>query len=157
MLHRFLPPAILALSVPAAMVVGELPALGQVGSGQRGARIIGQVTIHERIVIRVPRSVAPYSPSPPPTGWRERKGPKCLATGDIAAAAIAAPAAVDLLLIDGRRVRARLDRECRSADFYSGLYIRPGADGRICADRDAIRVRSGAACAIDDFRLLRGR
>ena len=73
----------------------------------------------------------------------------------IVAAAIAVPAAVDFLLADGRWMRARLEGDCRSADFYSGLYIRPGPDGQVCADRDPIRIRSGAKCQINTFKLLK--
>lgn len=144
-----LAPIALALAAPMALSAAEPQVT------------VGQITIHERIVVRVPRARPAYpvggAPVPPPASWHEKKGPKCLGIGEIAAAAIVAPAAVDLLLVDGRRVRARLERDCRSADFYSGLYIRPGPDGRICADRDAIRVRSGATCEIDDFRLLAAR
>ena len=112
-----------------------------------------QVTIYQhRVVIRVPRmTVARRGPEPQ---WKEKKGPKCLVPRELAGAVIAAPAAVDLIMVDGRRMRARLHRDCRSADFYSGLYLKPGPDGRVCADRDAFRVRSGARCEINDFRQL---
>jgi len=114
--------------------------------------VVQRWTIHERIVIRVPRS----TPSPvSPIRWSEHKAPRCLKLAEVAAATIAAPSSVDLLMSDGRRVRARLDGDCRSADFYSGFYVKPGADGKLCADRDAIRIRSGAACEIDTFKLLR--
>ncbi|MFS0773301.1 hypothetical protein [Sphingomonas sp. 1P08PE] len=146
MAHPAFPVSLIALS--AAAVLGEAP---------EGAR--AQVLIHERITIRVPRmSTAPIQRIVSPrSDWKEHKAPKCLGMGAIAAAAIAVPAAVDLLLVDGRWMRARLAGDCRSADFYSGLYIRPGPDGQVCADRDAIRVRSGARCQIDTFKLLKPR
>lgn len=113
--------------------------------------VVTRWTIHERIVVRVPRT----EPGPAsPVRWKEHKGPRCLKLGEVGAATIAAPASVDLLMSDGRRVRAHLDGDCRSADFYSGFYVRPGPDGKLCADRDAIRIRSGAACEIDTFKLL---
>ncbi|WP_245739019.1 hypothetical protein [Sphingomonas rubra] len=116
--------------------------------------VVQRWTIHERVVIRVPRTEAgPASP----VRWRERKAPRCLKLTEVSAATIAAPASVDLLMSDGRRIRARLEGECRSAGFYSGFYVRPGSDGMLCADRDVIRIRSGAACAIDRFRLLTQR
>ena len=31
----------------------------------------------------------------------------------------------------------------------------PAADGKICADRDAIRARSGVSCPIDSFKVLK--
>jgi hypothetical protein len=42
-------------------------------------------------------------------------------------------------------------------DYYFGVYVRPNADGMICADRDAFRARSGGSCGIERFRLLRPR
>ena len=111
-----------------------------------------QVTIYrQRIVIRVPR-MSPVRVVP--AEWKEKKGPKCVAPRELAGAMIAGPTAVDLLMTDGRRMRARLDKDCRSADFYSGLYLKPGPDGQVCADRDAFRVRSGTRCQIHDFRQL---
>lgn len=147
--HPAIPTSLLALSAPFAVTMIEpvRPA---------GA----QMVIHERITIRVPRMpvAAPLSrPKPGKGGWKEKKGPDCLDIGAVGAATIAAPNSVDLLMGDGRWMRARLERDCRSVDFYSGLYIRPGRDGRICADRDAIRVRSGGQCQIDSFKLLVAR
>ena len=51
-------------------------------------------------------------------------------------------------------MRARLQDECPALDYYRGFYVRPQPDGRICADRDAIRTRSGGDCGIDRFRRL---
>lgn len=129
-----------------------LPAMLVAGDG--GGRVVGSWTIHERIVVRVPRMSAAARAQVAPIEWKERKGPKCLALGEVGAATIAAPSSIDLLMGDGRRIRAKLEGDCRSADFYSGFYVRPGVDGKLCADRDAIRIRSGAACAIEHFRLL---
>ena len=117
------------------------------------------VLIRERITIRrVPRMpmAAPTLAKPVPMvrGWRERKGPKCVPVDRLAGASIVAPMAIDLLTVDGRRLRARLDHDCSSMDYYSGLYIRPGEDGQVCARRDSIRVRSGARCGIAMFRTL---
>ncbi len=145
----------ISLAIPLAVVaLSTAAALAGPASIARA-----QVLVHERITIRVPRmSTAPIQRIVSPRrDWKERKGPKCLDIGIIAAAAIAVPTAIDLLLDDGRWMRARLARDCRSAAFYSGLYIRPGRDGAICADRDAIRVRSGATCPIESFKRLEPR
>lgn len=141
-----LPLALLALAAPAAMAADADP------RSQQGPQVL---FLRQRVVIRVPRMpvAAPAQRKPAP-GWKEHKGPKCLQSQDLAGALIAAPAVVDLLLVDGRRMRAKLDRDCRSADFYSGLYLKLGPDGRVCADRDAFRVRSGARCEINSFRRL---
>lgn len=141
-------PALLALAAPAALATAEEPRVQ-----------LAQVTIHERIIIRVPRMriarlPAGRVPIASPVTWKEKKGPACVPAARLAAVMIAAPSAIDLVLIGGQRVRAKLDRDCRSIDFYAGLYIRPGSDGQVCADRDVIRVRSGGSCAIDAFKLL---
>ena len=137
---------LLALAAPVA-ASGDAPAV------DRGVQL-AQLTIQQRIVIRVPMT-APAAVAPPkPIRWQEKKGPRCIAAQSMAGALISAPNQVDLVLVGGRRVRAKLDGDCRPLDFYSGFYVRPAADGMICAGRDPIRVRSGAACEIEKFRLL---
>ena len=115
---------------------------------------VAQLTIQQRVVIRVPRMPAAQAPAPRPITWKEKKGPKCVGAQTMAGALVSAPNQVDLVLIGGKRVRAKLDGDCRPLDFYSGFYVRPAKDGMICADRDAIRVRSGASCQIDTFKAL---
>ena len=115
---------------------------------------LARLTIQQRVVIRVPRMQPAPAFVPKPVRWKEKKGPKCVAAQTMAGALISAPNRVDLVLMGGKRVRAKLDGDCRPLDFYSGFYVRPAKDGMICADRDAIRVRSGASCQIDEFKLL---
>lgn len=117
-------------------------------------RQLAPLTIQQRVVIRVPRMLTTATPLPAPTKWKERKGPKCVPAQAMAGALISAGKQVDLVLIGGKRVRAKLDGDCKPLDFYSGFYVRPAKDGMICADRDAIRVRSGASCRIDEFKVL---
>ena len=137
-------------ALPVTLLALVLPALASAD----GRVEVAQLTIHERIVIRVPRMAAPPAPQPQPVRWKERKGPRCVAAATMAGALITAPDQVDLVLIGGKRVRAKLDSDCRPLDYYSGFYVRPAADGMICAGRDPIRVRSGASCGIDKFRVL---
>lgn len=140
--HPALPVTLLALALP-ALVAGD----------RAGSRVgLAQLTLHERIVIRVPQVVGP--PAPAPVRWKEKKGPKCVAAASMAGALITARNQVDLVLVGGKRVRVRLDGDCKPLDYYGGFYLRPSGDGMICADRDAIRVRSGASCGIDQFKLL---
>jgi len=118
---------------------------------------VAQLTLHQRIIIRIPR--LPFTRSrkdDPPEGirWEEKKGPKCVPMVRIEGALLAAPASVDLIIEDGNRVRAKLDKNCPSLDFYSGFYLKPTADGMVCADRDSFRTRSGGSCGIDDFKRL---
>ena len=85
--------------------------------------------------------------------WVERKGPKCLPAAMIVGAAMASPSAIDFVMRDRRRVRARLDSDCAGLDFYGGFYVEPG-DGAVCARREEIRSRAGSTCRIERFRAL---
>lgn len=146
MLHPALPITLFALAAPAVAVVP---------SDLAGVRI---AQIHERIIIRVPRmshrSLAKTTSAAAPE-FKEHKGPKCVAVGDIAGATLGKPGRVDLMMDNGTRLRAKLDGDCKPLDYYTGFYIRPAADGLICQDRDAIRMRSGATCEIEGFKSLR--
>lgn len=119
----------------------------------------GQLLFHQHIVIRIPRMPvaepmrAPEPPLPS-VEWQEKDGPKCVASDDLIAATIPADDRVDLMLRGGERLRARLDKKCRTLDFYTGFYVTAGHDGRVCARRDSIRTRSGDDCGIDKFRRL---
>ena len=117
-----------------------------------GVRIAqSSITLRSMIVrVPVPRATA----VPAPQRWRERRGPKCVPLAGIAGAQIVEEESVDLILRGGRRVRAELDRACPALDYYSGFYLRPTADGQVCADRDTVHARSGGACQIERFRLL---
>jgi hypothetical protein len=117
---------------------------------------VTQWSFQEHIVIHVPRVPERATPAPAaaPVRWREKKGPHCLPLASMAGAVITSPSQIDLVLAGGKRVRAKLDGQCQPLDYYSGFFIRPTADGQICADRDAIRVRSGASCGIGEFRTL---
>ena len=130
-------------------------ALASVGAdeGINGERY-AQVTIRQRIIIRIPALAAQLPPAQKRIRWREDRGPKCIAMNSFVAAAITRPDAVDLMLRGGRRARAQLEDECPAIDFYSGFYILPTDDGRICAERDSIRSRAGGQCGIERFRTL---
>jgi hypothetical protein len=136
---------------PLALLSLLLALLAPAAAAQDTPVQYAQLTIRQRVVIRVPRM--PAAP-PAPVRWEERKGPKCIAVADLAGALVSSRDAIDLVLRGGRRLRAKLDDECRSMDFYSGFYLRPSADGQVCAKRDSFRVRSGATCPVGRFRLL---
>ncbi|MDQ2892802.1 MAG: hypothetical protein M3R64_06910 [Pseudomonadota bacterium] len=172
-LALFPPSVLLAIAAPIAGDVGArlprsgilLPATAQpavaqpeVAQPEIAQPEIAQLTIRERIIIRVPKlrqSMSPgRMPIPVPPGWKEKKGPKCIAAADLAGAMISQPGSVDLVLDGGDRVRAVLDDDCGPLDYYGGYYLRPASDGQICADRDVIRVRSGRSCMIAKFRRL---
>lgn len=142
------------LTLPAVMVTLAAPATGYADTPDSVE--LAQLTIRERIIVRVPRmSVRSLAPVPSPVKWKEKGGPKCIAAADLAGALVTEQNSVDLVLNGGERVRARLDGRCRGINFYSGFYVKPSADGKVCADRDSLRLRSGASCGIDKFRSLR--
>ncbi|WP_176590847.1 hypothetical protein [Sphingobium sp. EM0848] len=117
-----------------------------------------QLSIEQRIIIRVPmakKGRAPARSVPEARNeWKEKKGPRCIALRSIRSANIVMDNAIDLLLADNHRYRARLVRGCRSTSFYSGFYVEPDEDGSLCSGRDELQARSGASCGIDSFRRL---
>lgn len=124
-------------------------------------RTISQVTIQQRMIVRIPRLPVERTAMPamsvtplPPIRWVEKKTDKCVSVQNLAAASIATTDSVDLLLNGGKRLRARFGNDCRALDFYSGFYVKLNDDGKMCADRDSIRSRSGGECRIESFRAL---
>ncbi len=121
-----------------------------------------QIRIERHVIVRVPRmSMAPGVVSTaataaplPPISWTEHRAEQCVPVASLAAASITRPDSVDLVLSGGRRMRARLSDDCPALGFYSGFYLRPPADGQICAKRDSIRSRSGGECRIKGLRTL---
>ncbi|MGY2733431.1 hypothetical protein [Sphingomonas sp. UYP23] len=118
---------------------------------------LAQLSIHQRIVIRIPRVFGRRDAERADFAeqrWRTKKGPKCVPMGALEGAVITGADSVDLLVADGTRLRAEFDDDCPALDFYSGLYVKGTSDGMVCADRDSIRSRSGSACKIERFRRL---
>jgi hypothetical protein len=111
-----------------------------------------QLVVREQIMVRV-QTRAP--PAATPVQWKEGKGPKCVPARAILGASRPSENSVDLVMRDRTRVRAQLDSSCPALDYYYGFYIRPNADGMICADRDSIRSRVGGECGIERFRGLK--
>jgi hypothetical protein len=109
-----------------------------------------QLVVREQIMVRVQTRPSPAAP----VQWKESKGPKCVPARAILGASMPSENSVDLVMRDRTRVRARLDSSCPALDYYYGFYIRPNADGMICADRDSIRSRVGGECGIERFRGL---
>ncbi len=113
-----------------------------------------QLVYRERVVIRIPRLPTPSRRQTEPMRWDEHKAPKCVPADRIASASIASTGDVDLIVTDGRRLRAKLDDDCPTLNFYNGFYLKRSADGMVCAKRDVLRSRSGARCEIAKFRTL---
>lgn len=117
-----------------------------------------QLSIQQRVIIRVPSVRKGKAPAriTPDSGqaWEEKKGPRCVALRSIRAASIVVHNGVDLILADQHRYRARLEKGCDAAGFYSGFYVEPDSDGSLCSGRDELQARSGTSCAIDSFKRL---
>jgi hypothetical protein len=109
-----------------------------------------QLVVREQIMVRVQSR----QPAAAAVNWKESKGPKCVPARAIVGAMMPSQDSVDLVLRDRSRLRARLDSSCPALDYYYGFYIRPNADGMICADRDSIRSRVGGECGIERFKTL---
>ena len=140
-------PLPLAAALLLALVPGGAPA-------QRATYRSSQYVIQQQVIVRVPR-LNSRTPAVTPVTWKEgKKGPKCIPLASLAGALITQPRSVDLVQLGGSRVRAQIDKRCPSLDFYSGFYLKPTADGMICADRDHVRTRGGRACEIARFRTL---
>lgn len=131
------------------VLAAGLLAGGTAASAEEVIRL-AQLSIQQRVIIRVPTRESLVIA---PTRWKEVSGPKCIEAAALAGAQVGRNG-VDLLLRGGMRVRAKLASACPALNYYSGFYVRPGLDGRICQDRDSIRTRAGGACDIDRFRKL---
>lgn len=120
----------------------------------RAPEQFAQLTIRQRVVIRIPATPLVAPPPQRRIEWKEKKGPKCVPMGALAGAVLMRADTIDIVLRGGQRLRAELDDECPAIDYYNGFYILPTADGQMCADRDAIHARSGGQCGIERFRAL---
>jgi hypothetical protein len=142
---------VIGLAGIALLLSTNPPAGGGQPSRTTSVQII-QMQIERRTIIRVPVG-RPGRPAPMSL-WRERRGGRCIDSSRVAGAAITPEGAVDFVLRGGKRMRAWLESECPALDFYQGFYVKPDADGMVCAGRDAIHSRSGGECQIDRFRRL---
>lgn len=111
---------------------------------------VTRMVVQQEVLLRVPvirpRRVQPIR-------WEEKKGPKCIPSRQIVAAALGDERSVDFLLRDRTRIRARMDDDCPTLDFYGNFYIQP-EDDKVCARREEIRSRIGGSCRIQKFRRL---
>jgi hypothetical protein len=131
-------------------VLTLLPTILGLFGVQTGGSGTVRMSFQEEIILKVPvvRQRIGW-----PVRWEEKKGPKCINSDDVAAAALHDESSIDFLLRDRRRIRAKMDNECPTLDFYRGFYL-TREKGLSCARRDEIRNRMGQACQIDRFRLM---
>ena len=118
----------------------------------------GMLTVRQQLIIRITTGIRQGPPAAAtPIAWREGRGPRCIPAARIIGFTFPSQSSVDLVFRDRTRIRARLERRCAALDFYRSFYISATEDGQICADRDAIRSRTGGECEIDQFRSLSAR
>ncbi|MEI9928339.1 MAG: hypothetical protein WDN44_12405 [Sphingomonas sp.] len=115
---------------------------------------VPQMSFTSRTTI-ITRSV-PISPPQPPRVpmFVERKAKDCVKMDRIMGYVWTQSDSVDLVLNDGSRLRAKLGANCPAIAFYGGFYVKPNSDGKMCAGRDSIHLRSGATCGLQGFRSL---
>jgi hypothetical protein len=142
--------AMTLLAIPAALVAHGVREGAASGAAQHYVIHVPRVTVTTTTVVTRSRT----APAPPPPPMVERKADDCIRMQRVVAFSVTRNDSVDLMLNDGTRMRARLASNCPSLGFYSGFYIRPNPDGKMCANRDAIRSRSGGSCTIQQFRTL---
>ena len=136
----------------AGLAFATIAAPSMIVPGQEHGAEMAQLVLRSHIVVRIQTGPV-VAPSAAPQ-FREKKGPPCIALGQMAGAAILSPRSVDIALRSGERVRARFTASCPALDYYSGFYIAPTADGKLCAGRDAVRDRAGGECPVERLRLL---
>ena len=133
----------------AALLLAVAGAADTPPTAPQAVQAFAQVRIRSGVIVRVPARREHK-----PTKWKEKRGPKCIPASFLAGALPPRGDEVDLLLRGGTRMRAKLEDRCPALDYYNGFYLKPGADGKICEDRDAIHTRSGGKCEIERFRRL---
>ncbi len=147
--------------VPAA----SPPATAGVWAGLAGAfrpQAQNQVRIERRVIIRInPQrtAMAPDLLSALPQGelpprYKERKFGKCVEARSIAGVQAQPDNRLLLFLRDRRILLVTLEKSCPARNFYSGFYVEPNKDGKVCTGRDKLHSRSGANCELDKFREL---
>jgi hypothetical protein len=149
----------------AMLMLLAAPAAPGAPEGVPSGGVAIEMTQQQHVVIHVPnvtvsratvvmRTRRESAPLPPPATFREKKADDCLKMERVVGFSVSRPDSVDLMLNDGSRRRAMLGKNCPALGFYSGFYVRPNPDGKMCAGRDSIRSRSGRSCGISEFKAL---
>jgi hypothetical protein len=117
----------------------------------------GQIRIEQRVVVRITpqrasdrRNLLAQLPvRAQPTQYRERKAERCVPLKKIAGVETGSGNRLILFMRDSDIMSLNLEKACRARDFYSGFYVEPHKDGKLCVDRDKLQSRNGARCDIE--------
>ncbi|WP_194744360.1 hypothetical protein [Thermaurantiacus tibetensis] len=122
-------------SLAASVAVAGLPAAGQ--------------------IVGVP--VQPLSPASTTDAWVAGKPSKraCIDATAIAGAIVIDPKTLELIDRKGQHFQLTFGRPCPHLGYYGGFYFRADDEGRLCASRDRLQGRSGAACEISAIAPMR--
>ena len=122
-----------------------------------------QMRIERRVIVRIAPFPAPrrgsaifdeaLAASPPvaanpPVRFEERRAVKCVPIRDITGVRQASDNRLVLFLHKSSPLSARLEKNCRARDFYSGFYVEDSEDGMLCTGRDTLHSRAGANCSL---------
>lgn len=111
---------------------------------------VTRLVVDDQVVLRVPVDPRPRLRK---IQWVERRGPGCIASGNIRRALLSSPDQVDFVMASKRRIRAKFDDDCPGIDFYGGFYLEV-RDRMVCAGRDSVHSRMGGRCTIGTFHQL---
>jgi hypothetical protein len=157
----FATPLLMMLLAGPAVAPAAAPAPVAPPDWNRAVALAQHITIHvprvtvTRTTTIITRPAAPDAArAPPPPMFREKKADNCVKMKKVVGFSVTTNDAIDLVLDDGTRLRARLASDCRALGFYSGFYVKPNPDGKICTKRDLLRSRMGKGCAIGQFSKL---
>lgn len=122
----------------------------------RREREARQTRVEQRIIVRISpaRPRDSLLPREVPRRVVERKMGKCVALDEIVAVQTGGANRLILYLGDRRMVSAQLPKSCSAREFYSGFYVEPSKDGRLCSRRDKLQSRNGTKCEITQFAEL---
>lgn len=162
----FVSPVSLSVLLMAASATASMPRT--VAEPPSASIQLAQVTIEQRVIIRIPTIpppnaprlqrgalTSPLPPEPPDNvELREVKGPKCIKLDSLRGAILNSRTGVTMLNDRDEAFRTHFGKSCRAADFYSGFYVQPTKDGSICAGRDTLHARNGSTCDIQKFTKL---
>lgn len=125
----------------------------------RGEHLPMQVRIEQRVTIRVsparPRSnLVADLPRNFPDRLVERKMGNCIPAKDVVGVQTGGTSKLILFMRDRKMISAQLEKACSARDFYSGFYVEPSKDGKLCIKRDELLSRNGAKCELSRFSRL---